>query len=53
LGCFYSFSFPFLFYTPLIQTIYLNSNEFEFQPYNFNTNKIMLRHECTNTLILW
>jgi hypothetical protein len=35
-----------------IQTIYLNSNKFEFKPYKFNTRKTMLQHECTNILIL-
>jgi hypothetical protein len=51
-AAFLSSSFSFLFPLLTIQTIYLNSNKFEFKPYKFNTRKIMLRHECTNNLIL-
>jgi hypothetical protein len=50
--CSLLFSSFFLFYPQTIQTIYLNSNKFEFKPYKFNTRKTMLQHECTNILIL-
>jgi hypothetical protein len=56
LGCWAAAPFSsllfFLFYPQTIQTIYLNSNKFEFKPYKFNTRKTMLQHECTNILIL-
>jgi hypothetical protein len=49
---FFPSSFPVIFYTQTFKQNYLNSIKFEFKPYTFNTNKIMLQHECTNKFIL-